>query len=95
VSVDLSDADKNGHNYVGITDTSADRTVTLIGASNSINRSYRIKDESLAASPTNTITIDAGGDLIEVLTSLVLDSPGACVEVVSDGTQYFILTQYP
>lgn len=85
-------SNETAQNYVGITDTSAPRTVTLIQANIFVNRSLKIKDESMAASPTNPITVSVtGGALINGLATYIINSPGACVEFMCNGTAYFTL----
>ncbi len=80
--------------YIGVTDTSSARTLTLpsTGSATTIaykNQHFIIKDESLAAG-TNNITIVTNGGLIDGLSSFVINTNGGAIEIVFNGTNYFV-----
>lgn len=81
--------------YIGVDDTSSARTITLPDPSDaltrlSLNQSFIVKDESLAAG-TNSITINTVGGLIDGAASTVIDTNGGCLTFKSNGTNYFII----
>jgi len=88
VAVDTSIA--AGDYYIGVTDTSSPRTMTLPIASTLLDQSFIIKDESLAAA-TNNITINvSGGALIDGSATKLINTNGGSLTFIFDGTNYFI-----
>ncbi len=77
--------------YIGVTDTSAARTITLpIGASVVTNQVFVIKDESGGAATNNiTITCSGGATNIDGATSRVISSNYGSVNLIWNGTQYY------
>jgi len=76
---------------VGVTNTAAARTITLLTAQCTDGRYYHIKDESLAASNANYIEIvGQGGELIDGQASQRITSAGGCISVYSNGAAWFI-----
>lgn len=76
--------------YIGVTDTSASRTITL---HNLImpDQELTVKDESLAAaSHPITVVVDGEG-LIEGSASKQINTNGGCIRLKFDGTNYFII----
>lgn len=79
--------------YIGITDTAAPRTVTLMTAAQGahLNQLFIVKDESGAAATNNiTVTVD-GVQTIDGATSQVISSNYGSLTMMFDGTNYFIL----
>ena len=75
---------------IGVTDTSAARTITLPTVPG-LNQTFIIKDESGAAA-TNNISITANGTItIDGLTSVALNTNYGALQVYFSGTNYFIL----
>ena len=75
---------------VGVSDTSAARTVTLLTSQCVAGRIYHIKDESLAASVANYIKIvGQGGQLIDGQPEYRITLPGRGVWLFSNGTAWF------
>lgn len=79
--------------YIGVTSTAAARTINLPAAATAGSGAcYYIKDESGAASVTNTITIKPSGvELIEGSASKIINTPFVSVTVICDGTKWFII----
>jgi len=76
---------------VGVSDTSAPRTVTLLTSQCVAGRIYHIKDESLAASVANYVKIvGQGGQLIDGLAEIRIVTPGGAVWLYSNGTAWFM-----
>lgn len=70
--------------YIGVTDTTAARTVTLATGYGESQR-LTVKDESGAAG-TNAITIQAGGsDTIDGAASVVINTNWGVVNMMADG----------
>lgn len=88
----------NTTSYVGVRNTSTPVTINLSGiAQNPVNSGRRItiKDESLGAG-VNQIQIVGGASLIEgVATPYVINTNGGAVTLVMDGSDWFIVGQYP
>lgn len=82
--------------YIGVTDTSAARTITLPDPTNSLlnpfplNKSFVIKDQSGGAG-TNNITIDTVAGLIDGAATAKIDNNYGSLTFKSDGTNYFII----
>lgn len=79
--------------YIGITDTTAARTMTLPASGltgNKIGQTYIFKDESGGAA-TNNITITASSGTIDGAASAVINTNYGSIKIVYDGTNYFII----
>ena len=80
--------------YIGVTDTSSARTITLPISSGSDllvdNQEFEIKDESGAAG-TNNITIDGNGANIDGSPTLSINVNYGSVRLLWDGTEYHVL----
>jgi hypothetical protein len=81
--------------YIGVSDTSVARTITLPDPSDllvrlSHNQAFIVKDESGAAG-TNNITINTAGGLIDGAASAALTNNYASLTFKSDGTNYYII----
>jgi hypothetical protein len=82
------------HGLVGVTDTSAARTITLPSAAGSYaNRHYIIKDESGAASATNYIRVQPGaaGQTLDGAAYYDIKVPYESLIVYSNGSHWFIV----
>lgn len=78
--------------YIGITDTSVARTVTLPDPSTiAVGHIFSIKDESGAADINNITVSSAGGALIDGLASYLIQTVSGAVILRSNGTNYFTL----
>jgi hypothetical protein len=77
--------------YIGITDNSAARTITLPAAP-STNQIFVIKDEAGTAASTNNITITVAGGIITIdgSTTKLLNVNYQSVSVIFNGISYFI-----
>ncbi len=79
--------------YVGVTDTSAPRTISL-PQKPALDAVYIIKDESGGAG-TNNITVDTvGAPLIDGAATKVINTNYACYAFKFDGTNYYILWSF-
>ncbi len=76
--------------YVGVTSTAAARAITLTSANFVAGQKFYVKDESFAAS-TNNITVTPTSGTIDNAASAVININGGCMEILFDGTNYFIL----
>jgi hypothetical protein len=78
--------------YIGVTDTSSPRTVTLVASV--LDRFWTVKDESLAASVNNiTVNVDGGG-LIDGAATYVINQDGGAATFISDGAgNYYVMNQ--
>jgi hypothetical protein len=77
--------------YVGVTDTSAARTISLPNAPTT-NQIFVIKDESFAASVNNiSITTVGGTVLVDNLTTIKIVQNGGSVKVLFNGTAYMVI----
>lgn len=74
---------------IGVTDTSAPRTITMPATPGSIAQIWTIKDESLAAS-VNNITIDGNGHNIDGAATFPINTNGGSVDIYWSGTAFFI-----
>ena len=76
--------------YIGITDTSAARTVTLPNVSVIKNQSFIIKDEGGGAGAHNiTISVNGGVKTIDGQASYVISVNYGAVSLIYDGTNFF------
>jgi hypothetical protein len=84
----------NSDSYIGITSTSAPRTVTLPNSGVIKNQTFIIKDESGGAA-TNNITVSVAGGVktIDGSTSYVINTDYGEVGLTYDGTNFFTITQ--
>lgn len=79
--------------YIGVTDTSAARTITL-PLTPILDQMFIIKDESGLAG-TNPITIDTpGAELIDGAATYPINANYGSVTVNFDGTNYFVMNAY-
>lgn len=77
--------------YVGVTDTSAPRTITLPDpATISIDQSFIIKDQSGGAA-ANNITINTAAGTIDGAASKLINTNYGSYSVKSNGTNYFVM----
>ncbi len=77
--------------YIGVTDTSSARTITLLNANIIKNQSWIIKDESGGAGTHNiSITVAGGVKTIDGLTTYVINNNYGSVQLIYDGTNYFV-----
>lgn len=84
-------ANSAGEVIIGVTDTSAARTITLDSDDVVAGRIMIIKDESGAAG-TNNITIDTeGAETIDGAASVTISVNYGVVRVYSDGTNWFTI----
>lgn len=76
--------------YVGVTDTSAPRTISLPSVGVTAGQIFVIKDES-GASATNNITVDVTGGVktIDGAASLTINGDYDAYNFIYDGTNYF------
>lgn len=81
----LTDADY----YVGVTDTSAARTVTLPPATDRSGRVYVVKDESGGAGVQAISVKPHAGEKIDDADSLMISTAYGHLRVISDGKQWF------
>lgn len=80
--------------YLGVTDTSAPRTINLVPTNCVPDQIFFIKDES-NASATNNITITAGGTiLIDNATTTLINANSACKCLRWDGVQYWTISDF-
>lgn len=78
--------------YIGVTDTTAARTITLLAASTAGSGAvYSVKDESGAAATNNITLARAGSDLIEGATSKVINTNYGSAKLMSTGTAWVVL----
>ncbi len=78
--------------YIGITDTSVPRTVNL-QPSSGLDRTWIVKDESLAAG-TNNITVVSASGLIDGAASYVINTNGGAAQFIADGAgNYFVMNE--
>jgi len=77
--------------YIGVTSTSAARTITLLAAP-LVNQVFVIKDESGAASINNiTVTVSGGSINIDGATTALIYTNYGSITVMFNGMQYFII----
>lgn len=76
--------------YVGVTDTSAPITITLLNLIMP-DQELTVKDESLAAASNPITVVVEGGGLIEGSISKQINTNGGCMRLKFDGTNYFII----
>lgn len=81
--------------YIGVTNTAAARTITLPNTGSTtlapfIGQVFIIKDESGAAG-TNNITVTPNGGNIDGAASYVINTNYGRVEILFDGTNYFVI----
>ncbi len=74
---------------IGVTDTSAARTITMPAAPAFIGQVWTIKDESGAAS-TNNITVDGNGNLIDGAATILIDTNYGSINLYWNGTNFSV-----
>ncbi len=79
----------DGDHYVGVTDTSAARTVTLPPATDRSGRVYVVKDESGGAGVHAISVQPHAGEKIDGADSLMISTAYGHLRVISDGKQWF------
>lgn len=78
--------------YIGVTDTSIARTISLPAVPLAEGQTFLIKDESGAAGTNNiTIDVDAAATTIDGAASYILDSNFGGVYIFYDGTEYRVM----
>ena len=82
---------KNRVTYVGVTDTTAPRQITLRTSAIKDGKIYKIKDESGGAGTNNITIVGQGGETIDGAANYVMTNNYECIEVISDGTNWFII----
>ena len=84
-------ADANATNtvIVGVTDTSAPRTITLLTADLLAGRVIIVKDESGAAGTNNITIATEGAELIDGAATATISTNYGVVRLYSDGTNWF------
>ena len=75
--------------FVGVTDTSVARTITLTTASVADGRTYIIKDESGAAGTNNITIATQAAQTIDGASTVVITVDHGVLRVYSDGTNWF------
>lgn len=75
--------------YVGVTNTSAPRTITLPNNATA-GQTFVIKDESGGATTNNITIVVSGGANIDGSSSKILNSNYQAVNLIFTGTQYFV-----
>lgn len=84
--------------YIGVTNTSAARTITLPNPTNSLlnpfprNKSYIIKDQSGGAA-TNNITIATVAGTIDGAATATINTNYESITLKSDGTNYYVVNR--
>lgn len=81
-----------GESYIGITDTSSPRTVTLADVDKVAGRTLMIKDESGGAQ-ANNITVSPQSGTIDGESSIVIGKNYGSVLVYSDGSNWFTIAR--
>jgi hypothetical protein len=80
--------------YIGVTDTSSARTITLPNTAGSLAPTegsyFIVKDESGAAA-TNNITVATNGGNIDGAASYVINTNYGSITFVFDGTNYWVI----
>jgi hypothetical protein len=78
--------------YIGITSTASARTVTLPSTNIIKNQSFIIKDESGAAGTNNiSVTVNGGVKTIDGVTTYAITNNYGSIQVIYDGTNYFVI----
>lgn len=80
--------------YLGVTDTSAPRTITLANSPSGsvpfIDQVFTVKDESGGAASNNITVVNANG-LIDGAASFVMNTNYGSISFIFDGTDCFII----
>lgn len=74
---------------IGVTDTTAPRTVTLQTATLEAGRSITVKDESGAAGTNNITIATQAAETIDGAATAVIDQDNGAIQLYSDGTNWF------
>lgn len=78
--------------YVGVTDTSAARTITIPLASSVIDgHIYYVKDESGGAGTNNITVLMSGSDTVDGVTSVLITVPYGIVALIKRAGEYWTL----
>ena len=77
--------------YIGVTDTSSARTITLLSASVADGRIIIINDESGLAGTNNITIATEGSETIDGSATLVISSNYGVARLISDGTDWFTI----
>lgn len=85
-AVDVSTDDEV---IIGVTDTSAARTITILSADIVANRLFIIKDESGAAGTNNITVATEGAETIDGAASYTISTNYGVVRMYSDGTNLY------
>lgn len=89
-SVAVSDNIELTDYFVGVTDNTAGRTLTLPSGA-ATGQSFTVKDEAGTAGTANAITVDtAGAELIDGAATASINSDYGALRFYFDGTNYFI-----
>jgi hypothetical protein len=81
----------SGQTLIGVTDTTAPRTITLATADAVLGKLVYIKDESGGAT-TNNITVDTqGAETIDGVASVAISVDYGALRLYSDGSNWFTL----
>lgn len=73
---------------LGVTNTSAPRSITVPLAASSPGRMYIVKDESFGAGTNNITLLPSGSDLIEGATLFVINVSGGVARIYSNGANW-------
>ncbi|RLC33998.1 hypothetical protein DRH14_03920, partial [Candidatus Shapirobacteria bacterium] len=77
--------------YVGVTDTSVVRTITLLSAARSNGKIIYIKDESGGAATNNITIVTEGAETIDGANNYIINVNYGAVQLICDGTNWFAL----
>lgn len=80
--------------YIGVTDTTAPRTISLPAAPLGEGQYFIVKDESGGAGTNNiTVNVDAAATTIDGSASVSIDSNYGALQFFYDGTQYRVISR--
>ena len=83
-----------GMHYIGVTDTTAARTITLASATVEEGRVVIIKDESGGAGTNNITIATEGAETIDGANTYTIGNNYGAVTLISDGTNWFAINSY-
>ena len=82
----------NNDHYIGVTDTTAPRIISLPSAPTNPGQVFIIKDESGGAETNNiTVNVDGGGSLIDGQATQIINNDHGAISVYWDGTEYRVV----